>query len=33
MSIMKERAMKIGADLQVQANTPAGAKVLLTLPA
>jgi two-component system nitrate/nitrite sensor histidine kinase NarX len=33
MSIMKERAMKIGADLQVEANAPAGAKVLLTLPA
>jgi len=30
---MKERAMKIGAHLEVEANKPNGAKISLTLPA
>ena len=33
LSIMKERAMKIGAHLEVEANKPNGAKISLTLPA
>ena len=31
LSIMKERAMKIGARLDVGANIPKGAKITLTL--
>ena len=33
MSIMKERALKINAQLEIEENMPSGAKVSLTLPA